>query len=134
MFSLWIASRDRLRLASAGLAVTTATASTAGARGLLSLVGGLGAVVVATSVAVTESYRTPLVSSCNSSSTTIVSHTGLVAGGHAATTAVVALARSGGGSLLGSIALANAGSGAVDGLGGGRRGSAGVELRVIACN
>lgn len=65
---------------------------------------------------------------------TMVSHTGLVASGHAATTAVVALAGSGGGSLLGSIALARAGSGAVDGLSGGRRGSARVEFRVIACN
>lgn len=54
--SLSIASRGRLRLASAGLAVTTATtAATAG--GLSSLVSGLLAVVVAAGVAVTESYR-----------------------------------------------------------------------------
>ena len=55
MFSLWIASRDRLRLASAGLAVTAATTATA-ASGLSSLVSGLLAVVVAAGVAVTESY------------------------------------------------------------------------------
>jgi hypothetical protein len=52
MFSLWIASRDRLRLASAGLAVTAATTATA-ASGLSSLVSGLLAVVVAAGVAVT---------------------------------------------------------------------------------
>jgi len=67
---------------------------------------------------------------------TIISHTGLVAGGHAATTAVVvvvAFAGSADGSLLGSIALANTSGGAVDGLSGGRGGSVRVKLRVIAC-
>lgn len=44
----------RLRLTSAGLAVTTAATATA-ARGLLGLIGGLLAVVVAAGVAVTES-------------------------------------------------------------------------------
>jgi hypothetical protein len=54
-FSL-IASRGRLRLASAGLTVTAATTTTTAAGGLSSLVGGLLAVVVAAGVAVTESY------------------------------------------------------------------------------
>jgi hypothetical protein len=45
----------RLRLASAGLAVTTATVAAAGAGGLLGLIGGLLAVVGAAGVAVTES-------------------------------------------------------------------------------
>lgn len=44
----------RLHLTRAGLAVTTGTATTVAACGLLSLVRGLGAVDVATSVAVTE--------------------------------------------------------------------------------
>lgn len=52
------ASRNRLRLASAGLAVATATVAAAGAGGLLGLIGGLLAVVGAAGVAVTEScYR-----------------------------------------------------------------------------
>lgn len=62
----------RLRLASAGLAVTTATVATAGAGGLLGLIGGLLAVVGAAGVAVTESCTKSLVpctqchlSSCN---------------------------------------------------------------------
>ena len=61
------------------------------------------------------------------------SHTGIVAAGHTATTAASVLTGLGGGSLLGSITLANAGSGTVDSLSGGRRGSVGVELGVIAC-
>jgi hypothetical protein len=99
-------------LASAGLAVATATVAAAGAGGLLGLIGGLLAVVGAAGVAVTES--------------------GIVAAGHTATTAASVLTGLGGGSLLGSITLANAGSGTVDSLGGGRRGSVRVELGVIA--
>ena len=46
--------KDRLRLTSAGLAVTTRGTVATGARGLtLGLISGLGAVVRATSVAVT---------------------------------------------------------------------------------
>jgi hypothetical protein len=59
--------------------------------------------------------------------------TGIVAAGHTAATAGSTLTGLGGGSLLGSITLANAGSGTVDSLGGRRRGSIGVELGVIAC-
>lgn len=66
------------------------------------------------------------------------SHTSFVAGGHAATTAAGVLSTGlglglGAGRLLGSIALANASNGTVDGPSGGLRGSAGVEFRVIAC-
>lgn len=49
--------RGRLRLASAGLTVTTGATLTT-ASGLLGLIGGLGAVVLATGVAVTESCVT----------------------------------------------------------------------------
>jgi hypothetical protein len=59
--------------------------------------------------------------------------TSIVAAGHTATTAGSVLTGLGGRSLLGSITLANAGSGTVDSLGGRRRGSVGVELGVIAC-
>ena len=56
-----IGTGHRLRLASAGLAVTTATVATAGAGGLLGLIGGLLAVVGAASIAVAESCRKSLV-------------------------------------------------------------------------
>jgi hypothetical protein len=99
-------------LASAGLAVATATVAATGTGGLLGLIGGLLTVVGAAGGAVTES--------------------GIVAAGHTATAAGSTLTGLGGGSLLGSITLANAGSGTVDSLGGRRRGSVGVELGVIA--
>lgn len=56
-----IGTGHRLRLASAGLAVTTATVATAGAGGLLGLIGGLLAVVGAASIAVAESCTKNLV-------------------------------------------------------------------------
>jgi hypothetical protein len=122
-------SRGRLRLASAGLTITTAATATA-AGGLSTLLSGLLTVVVAAGVAVTEGYV--LVSPSCLSKTVILKRTGLVAVVHAGTTTASIGLSVTSGLLLGGITLSGAISGAVDSLRGGRRGAAGVELWVVA--